>query len=250
MVFSRSDAKLTSCPGCGMESDQDGGTASIWYALSYVMSTVVVLISSSKECGMWFQRLEEIVEYQDTAASLRAESLQYFEKVERHAHPELIRNQPLQRKRKLKTSNVEEDMSFYKRVRLLHRKYVGLPTNHENIPRNFESTKRERRLSQGCNVETNIPKSEPRWINVAARAGRTGDIRRMARLFTLKIVPHSMREPTGCQILSLSVRELHLGCRSQVWTVHISLLPTFAQPFPFEKGTEHTNGAYLGVCTK
>jgi hypothetical protein len=37
MVFSRSDAKLTSCPGCGMESDQDGGTASIWYSLSYVI---------------------------------------------------------------------------------------------------------------------------------------------------------------------------------------------------------------------
>jgi hypothetical protein len=33
MVFSRGNAKSTSCPGCGMESDQDGGTASIWYVI-------------------------------------------------------------------------------------------------------------------------------------------------------------------------------------------------------------------------
>jgi hypothetical protein len=40
---------------------------------------------------MWFQRIEEIVEYQDSAAPSRAESLQHFEKLEKHSHPEAIR---------------------------------------------------------------------------------------------------------------------------------------------------------------
>jgi hypothetical protein len=118
---------------------------------------------------MWFQRIEEVVEYQEAAASSRAESSPYFAQVEKHAQPGGTRIQPLQRKRKLETSNVEEDMSFYKRVRLLHRKYVGLPRNRERMPRNIKSTEMERSPSQTDDPETNIPEVEPFRTNVVAR---------------------------------------------------------------------------------
>jgi hypothetical protein len=141
MLFSRSNnANSTSCPGCGMESGRDGGTASIWYVLFSCRFRPLVLIRSSKGCGIWFQRVEEIVESQLTTTSPQPASSPYFAKVKKH--PRGTSSQPLRRKRKLEASSLEEDISFYKRVRLLHRRYVGLPRKHEIMPWDIQSFRR------------------------------------------------------------------------------------------------------------
>lgn len=48
---------------------------------------------------------------------------------------------------------------------------------------------------------------------------------------------HNVRNDEASRIQSFRERVSSVGSGSQAWTVHISLLPTSSQPFPFEKDT-------------
>jgi ankyrin repeat protein len=82
----------------------------------------------SKSCGLWFQRIEELVDQQQPRASIVEPMFETTEKAgalvaTRHQLP-ISKPKPLDKKRKLEKADFEENMNMFKRVRLFEHKHI------------------------------------------------------------------------------------------------------------------------------
>jgi hypothetical protein len=71
----------------------------------------------SKNCGLWFQRVEEVVDQEQQEPFIVEPVLQSTETAATPATTH--RQSPLDRKRKIENVDVEDSMSMFKRVRLM-----------------------------------------------------------------------------------------------------------------------------------
>ncbi|RDL31861.1 uncharacterized protein BP5553_09263 [Venustampulla echinocandica] len=115
IVFTKRISSGNSCPSCKMESNE---------------ATSETRICSG--CGMWFQRIEEIVEDPVVELQHASQTRPFNTSLYASADPDQEEAIVLEssipcssRKRKSSVVIVEDDISLFKRVRLLQRKYVG-----------------------------------------------------------------------------------------------------------------------------
>jgi hypothetical protein len=80
----------------------------------------------SKNCGLWFQRVEEVVDQERQEPSIVEPVLQRTETAATLSSTH--RQSPLERKRKIDNVDDEDSMSMFKRVRLLEPRYALGPS--------------------------------------------------------------------------------------------------------------------------
>jgi ankyrin repeat protein len=145
MVFKQGHSMGAYCPGCRMECRQGAAVASIWSETLYEEVSQPANRHFSEGCGIWFQRIEELIErdidesmVEPAPALAESKPVPPSQITPPHANLKTPTPRTVSRKRTADNADLEEHMSLFKRVRLLQPKYInsgGTRANSEQTQR-------------------------------------------------------------------------------------------------------------------